>query len=93
MPHTTGNHQPAISKTEFRTVSVHGHGTLELERSDHPLGVTWRSWRNIGAALPARIAELRRDWGNGLITEEDCRAGERAFFRELKKARNKVKAA
>lgn len=86
MPYTTGNHEPATSNVEFRTIDRHGHGMLDLERSKHPIGVTWRSWEIIGGALPERIAELRRDWGNGLITEDEYQKQKRAWSRAVQKA-------
>lgn len=89
MAYTTRGHEAATRTTEFRVRDPHGHGMLDLERSDHPMGVAWRSWRVIGSALPARIAELRSDWGNGLITEAQCRASERTIGREIANQRRK----
>lgn len=73
--------------TEFRTVDRHGHGSLDLERSDHAEGTAWRGWRVVGSALPAEIARIRCDCGNGLITKDEMTARELAWGREFKRSR------
>ena len=56
---------------EYRTVDRHGHDTLDLEVSIHAEGSSWRNWRLVGGALPAEIAKIRRDCGNGVITKDE----------------------
>jgi hypothetical protein len=73
--------------TEFRLVDRHGHGTLDLEKSIHVEGASWRNWRIVGAALPAEIAKIRCDCGNGLITTEEMKSREVAWGRQFKKKR------
>lgn len=90
---TTQGYAPAHSNVEFRVVDRHGHDTLDLERSDHPVGVTWRNWSIVGPALPARIAEIRADWGNGVITKEARETAEAAWWRTLAANRRKARAA
>jgi hypothetical protein len=79
--------------TEFRTIDRHGHDTLDLERSDHAEGTAWRGWRVVGAALPAEIAKIRCDCGNGLITKDEMKARELAWGRRRQAEKRKRKAA
>lgn len=79
--------------TEFRTIDRHGHGTLDLERSVHAEGASWRGWRVVGAALPADIAKIRCDCGNGLITKDEMKARELAWGRQHQTEKRKRRAA
>ncbi len=79
--------------TEYRTVDRHGHGTLDLERSEHVEGATWRNWKLVTGALPAEIAIIRRDCGNGLITKEEMKSREAAWHRALVAARRQRRAS
>lgn len=78
---------------EYRTVDRHGHGTLDLEVSMHPEGATFRNWRLVTGALPEKIAEIRRDCGNGLITTDEMKKLERDWHRGMAAARRKRRAA
>lgn len=78
---------------EYRTVDRHGKGTLDLERSIHSEGAEWRNWRLVTGALPAEIAIIRRDCGNGLISKEEMKKREAAWMRASKNARKKQRAA
>lgn len=66
---------------EYRTVDRHGHETLDLEVSIHAEGSSWRGWRLVGGALPAEIAKIRCDCGNGLMTKDEMKAREAAFWK------------
>ena len=78
---------------EYRTVDRHGKGTLDLERSIHSGGAEWRNWRLVTGALPAEIAIIRRDCGNGLISHDEMKVREAAWHRALRAARRKRRAA
>jgi hypothetical protein len=70
---------------EYRTVDRHGKGTLDLERSVHSDGADWRNWRLVAGAMPAAIASLRCDCGNGLLSDEERKIRELAWWRSRKK--------
>lgn len=72
---------------EYRTVDRHGKGTLDLERSVHVEGGEWRNWRLVTGALPAEIATLRRDCGNGLISDDERKVRELIWMKNLKRKR------
>jgi hypothetical protein len=78
---------------EYRTVDRHGHGTLDLERSIHADGTAWRGWRLVTGALPAEIARIRCDCGNGIITEDEMKVREAAWHRQAAKERRARRAA
>lgn len=78
---------------EYRTVDRHGKGTLDLERSVHTDGAEWRNWRLVTGALPAEIATLRRDCGNGLISREDLKDKEAAWLKSRQAARRRARRA
>lgn len=79
--------------TEYRTVDRHGKGTLDLERSVHADGSDWRNWRLVTGALPAEIAIIRRDCGNGLISDEERQTKELDWMKALRKIKKTRKAA
>lgn len=78
---------------EYRTIDRHGKGTLDLERSIHAEGSSWRGWRLVTGALPADIGRIRCDCGNGLITKDEMKARELAWHKELLKQRRARRAA
>lgn len=76
---------------EYRTVDRHGKGTLDLERSIHSDGAEWRNWRLVTGALPAEIATIRRDCGNGLLSKEEMKKRETAWMRKSASERRRLK--
>lgn len=90
---TAGVYAPAMAQIEYRVSDIHGHGTLALEKSKQPIGATWRNWLAVDAALPAEIARIRCDFGNGLIGENEKNSREAQWHKSLAKQRRATRAA
>jgi hypothetical protein len=78
--------------TEYRTIDRHGKGTLDLEFSTHAEGSDWRGWKLVGGALPAEIAKIRCDCGNGLISKDEMVARTHTWCKAQIKKRNRKAA-
>lgn len=76
----------------YRTVDRYSGKCLDLEISKHPDGSDWRNWRLAVGALPVEIAEIRCDFGNGLISEEEKNKRELAWHRQMVRARRAKRA-